>query len=163
DWFTYVISDGHGGTSTATVTVTITAVDDPPVAGGDEYAASEDTTLTIAAPGVLTNDTDVDGRPITAALVQAPAHGTIQLNANDGTVDSNAGTITIHLLSGDNRAPEAEDQWVFLDEDTPSDVLLSAGDPEGDPLTYRIVTPPMYGTLSGQAPNLVYTPGTDFN
>src|SRR5207247_782914 len=75
DSFTYVISDGHGGTSTGTVTVTITAVDDPPVAAGDEYAASEDATLTIAAPGVLANDSDVDGRPITAALVQEPAHG----------------------------------------------------------------------------------------
>ena len=36
----------------------------------------------MAAPGVLANDTDVDGNPLTAALVTGPAHGTLALNAN---------------------------------------------------------------------------------
>ena len=44
-----------------------------PVAADDTYTAAEDTTLTVAAPGVLGNDTDADGDPLTAALVAGPA------------------------------------------------------------------------------------------
>ena len=35
DSFTYIVSDGHGGTATATDTVTITGVNQPPVAGSE--------------------------------------------------------------------------------------------------------------------------------
>ena len=41
----------------------------------DSYATDEDTPLTVAAPGVLGNDTDVDGDPLTAVLV-TPARPT---------------------------------------------------------------------------------------
>ena len=34
------------------------------------------------APGVLANDTDADGDPLTAVVVTGPAHGTLTLNAN---------------------------------------------------------------------------------
>jgi hypothetical protein len=40
------------------------------------------TTLTIIAPGVLANDSDIDTNTITAILVAGPAHGTLSLNAN---------------------------------------------------------------------------------
>ena len=42
-------------------------VNDGPVANDDSYPATEDTTLTVAASGVLGNDTDVDGNPLTVA------------------------------------------------------------------------------------------------
>ena len=45
----------------ATVTSRSTPVNDAPVAVNDAYATDEDTALTVAAPGVLGNDTDVDG------------------------------------------------------------------------------------------------------
>ena len=61
-----------------------------------------------------------------------------------------------------SRPPEAEDQWMIIDEDTPVDITLSAGDPEGDPLTYMIVTPPAHGTLTGTLPNVTYTPDPNF-
>ena len=51
---------------------------------------------------------------------------------------------------------------MIIDEDTPVEITLSAGDPEGDPLTFTIVTPPAHGTLSGTLPNLVYTPDPEF-
>src|SRR5207249_460679 len=67
----------------ATVTITITPVNDAPVATNDSYATAEDTVLTVtAATGVLANDTDVDGDPLTAALATAPTKGTLALNAN---------------------------------------------------------------------------------
>ena len=38
--------------------------------------------LTVAAPGVLGNDSDPDGDPLTAVLVSGPSHGSLTLNAN---------------------------------------------------------------------------------
>ena len=45
----------------------------------DAYATNEDTPLTVSAPGVLANDTDVDGDALSAVLVTGPAHGTLSL------------------------------------------------------------------------------------
>ena len=56
----------------ATVSLTINAVNDPPVAANDSYSTNEDTTLTVTAPGVLANDTDADGDPLTAVQVSGP-------------------------------------------------------------------------------------------
>ncbi|NOG48614.1 MAG: cadherin-like domain-containing protein [Chloroflexi bacterium] len=50
----------------------------------DAYATDEDTALNVAAPGVLTNDTDVDGDTLTAVLVVGPTNGTLTLS-NDGS------------------------------------------------------------------------------
>ena len=47
----------------------------------DDYTTDEDTPLTIdAAHGVLANDSDPDGDPLTATLVTGPANGTLTLN-----------------------------------------------------------------------------------
>ena len=64
------------------MTITVTAVNDAPAAADDAYSTTEDTPLTVAAPGVLANDTDPDGDPLTAVLVTGPSHGTLTLNAN---------------------------------------------------------------------------------
>ena len=80
DTFTYVASDGTVQSSPATVTVTVAPVNDQPVAAGDSYAVDEDSTLTAAAPGVLANDTDEEGQPLTAVLVTGTSHGTLTLN-----------------------------------------------------------------------------------
>ena len=71
DSFTYKANDGTADSNTATVTITVDAVNDAPVAVNDSYSTTEDTPLTVAAPGVLGNDTDVDGNPLTAAVVVA--------------------------------------------------------------------------------------------
>ena len=59
----------------------IEVVDDPPVAVDDAYAKSG-VSLTVAAPGVLTNDTDPDSTTLTAALVSGPTHGSVTLQAD---------------------------------------------------------------------------------
>src|SRR5439155_1611550 len=69
----------------ATVTLTVTALNDAPVATNDAYTTTEDTALTIAAPGVLGNDTDPDASDTrTAVLVTAsgPANGTLTMKAD---------------------------------------------------------------------------------
>jgi uncharacterized glyoxalase superfamily protein PhnB/cytoskeletal protein CcmA (bactofilin family) len=79
--FTYRADDGKGGSATSTATITVRPVNDAPVARDDAYAATS-STLTIAAPGVLTNDTDVDGDHIAAIIVTQPANGIVTLDAN---------------------------------------------------------------------------------
>jgi len=41
----------------ATVAISVAGTNDAPVAANDSYNATEDTALTIAAPGVLGNET----------------------------------------------------------------------------------------------------------
>jgi len=70
-------------TFTITVQAAATGGNHAPVANNDSYNVVQNTALTVASPGVLANDTDVDaGDTRTAVLVSAPAHGTLQLNAN---------------------------------------------------------------------------------
>src|SRR5439155_1032862 len=82
DSFTYKANDGQADSGIATVTITITAANDAPVAVNDSYTIAEDTTLNVAAPGVLSNDVDVDGDSLSAVSVSQPAHGTLTLKSD---------------------------------------------------------------------------------
>src|SRR5207244_2006613 len=75
DSFTYRATDGVATSAVATVSITVLPVNDPPVANNDSYSTDEDVTLAIAAPGVLGNDTDVDGDALTAVFVNGPGYG----------------------------------------------------------------------------------------
>ncbi len=66
DSFDYTIDDSHGGTDTATVTITVTPVNDPPRANDDYYRTDVDTPVARSAPGLLGNDIEPDGQPMTA-------------------------------------------------------------------------------------------------
>jgi len=106
------VNDGQADSNVATVALTVSAVNDAPVAGNDSCSTSEDTTLSVSVPGVLGNDSDVDGNALTAVLVggsqptarsRSTGNGsftyTPALNyngpdsfsykANDGSLDSN--------------------------------------------------------------------------
>jgi hypothetical protein len=67
--------------STST-TVTITITNATPVARNDAYTTTVAGTRTVGAPGVMANDSDVDGDPIQASLVTGAAHGTVSLAAD---------------------------------------------------------------------------------
>src|SRR5204862_378178 len=119
DSFTYKANDGQADSGIATVSITIIGVNDAPVAVNDSYTTTEDTTLNVAAPGVLANDSDVDGDTLNAILVSQPTHGTLTLNgngsltyvpasnylgsdsftykANDGQADSGIATVSITI------------------------------------------------------------------
>jgi VCBS repeat-containing protein len=92
-----------------------------PVANDEPFAATEDTTLNVPAPGVLANDTDADNDPLEAVLVAGPQHGTLSLSpdgsfvytpaanyfgsdsfsykATDGIDDSNVATVSIAVAA----------------------------------------------------------------
>ena len=72
--------------------VTINAVNDKPAATGESYSTDYGVPLVVAAPGLLSNDTDHDSPSLTAELMSEPAHGTLLLNANGSfTYTPNAG------------------------------------------------------------------------
>jgi VCBS repeat-containing protein len=78
-------TDGLGGgtvdqTGTLFKLFGLTPIDTAPVTQDDAYKTNEDTVLNIAAPGVLANDSDPDGDPLTATLLTGPAHGTLTVN-----------------------------------------------------------------------------------
>ena len=121
DTFTYKVYDGAAWSNVATVTITVNPINDAPVANNDAYTmdqnAAGNAVLTIAAPGLVGNDTDVDSGSLSAVWVSNPSHGTLSLNANgsftytptsgytgtdsftykanDGQADSNVATVTI--------------------------------------------------------------------
>jgi VCBS repeat-containing protein len=155
------------------------------VAVNDTYTTLEDVRLTIAAPGILTNDTDVEGNPLTAVLVGNVTHGTLALNpnggftylsatnyngsdsftyrANDGTTNGNVVTVTINITPVYDPVIAVNDSTNTL-EDTSVTINVLANDynPDGLPLTITS-TSTTNGTAVISGTNVVFTPSTNFN
>lgn len=68
--------------STGVVEITVTSVNDAPTAAADSFQALKNATLNIGAPGVLSNDGDIDGDSLTAVKVNNPTHGVVVLAAD---------------------------------------------------------------------------------
>jgi hypothetical protein len=61
--------------------------DQPPSAQNDNYGATAGVPLTVSADqGVLANDSDPDGDPMTASLVSGPSSGTLTFNSDGSFV-----------------------------------------------------------------------------
>ena len=189
DGFTYFASDGELSTEES-VTIEVKSVNDLPVASDDSYSTDEDSPLTIDAPGVLVNDSDLEGDSLTAVLVSDPAHGTVVLDsdgsfsytpdanfhgddsftyvANDGSADSNEATVTI-TVAAVNDAPVADDEEYSLDEDSSLDVVVPGvlgndSDIDGDTITAKLVDGPAHGSLTLNADgSFSYVPDKDFH
>jgi VCBS repeat-containing protein/parallel beta-helix repeat protein len=177
------VADSRGGTSSAAAVLDVLPA--MPVANPDAYSADEDTNLIVAAPGVLGNDTDPNGYPITAVQVSGPTNGTLVLNADgsftyapaanffgtdsfaykatDGLSFSN--TVTVSLtVNAVNDAPVAGALSVAGAEDTLIPGQIDGSDVDGDPLSFALVTGPQHGTvLLTDYGSFSYQPGADFN
>ena len=65
-----------------TYTMSVDDVVVSPLVAADNYNVSQNTTLTIAPPGVLGNDSAVYGPNLTAILATGPTNGTLNLNSD---------------------------------------------------------------------------------
>jgi VCBS repeat-containing protein len=177
DSFTYKATDGSADSNTATVRITVNSANDAPTCENVAIVTAEDTQGSVAA-----ECSDVDGDPLTYAIVDQPADGTASVvdgnlkydpeddfngpdsftyRASDGTANSAAATVDV-TVNAVNDAPVADDQSISTDEDVAKDITLSASDVEGGNLTYEVVDGPAHGTLSGSGANLTYTPNDDY-
>ena len=78
---TVTVIDGDGGSAVDTFLLTVNSINDPPVALSDFYEIIHDKKLNVSSPGLLGNDSDVDGDTLIPFLVegQGPYHGKLNL------------------------------------------------------------------------------------
>jgi len=145
--------------------------------------------LNISAPGVLTNDTDVEGSALVSILVVNVTHGTLFLSTNggftytpsnnyvgpdsftyratDGVSNSAIATVTLTILAT-NSAPVAVNDNYAAAEDTVlvvpvSGVLTNDTDVDANTLTAAVVATTTNGILAlNPDGSFTYTPSTNF-
>jgi Bacterial Ig domain len=115
------------------------------------------------APGEFTSSIDVG--EVTMATVQRLAAGTtyffVATAYNTGGLESPYSN-EVTFTTAPNAAPVSIGSQVTAAEDRSVSVTLIASDPDGDPVSYAITGIPAFGTLSGTAPLLTYTPRLNF-
>ena len=68
---TVSVADENGTTTFTSFLLTVNPVDDAPIGVNDSYSLHEDTTFSVRATvGLLANDTDVEGDPLSAQVAQ---------------------------------------------------------------------------------------------
>ena len=184
--FTYQICDNGipQECDTATVTINITEENDPPVANDDSASTEEDESVDV---DVVANDTDVDGTvdPTSVTITDDADNGSTSVNPTTGVVtytpdpdfngtdtfeyqvcdddgDCDTATVTITVDAG----PDAADDEIDTEEDTPVSGDVSTNDDEGDtPATYSVETGPSNGTITefNNDGTFTYEPNPDFN
>src|SRR5207248_532913 len=128
----------------------------------DAYNMNEDTTLAVAVPGILGNDSDADNLSgpayagLTPVLITPPTHGSLTLNtdgsfcytpaanyygpdsftykASDGTTESNLATVSL-TVNNVNDTPVAVNDSATTNEDTAKNITVLDNDFDLDNLT----------------------------
>ena len=175
DSFIFRVSDGENQVD-ETASILIYAVNDnpyfitenlPDALENNEYEAN-----------ILIDDIDNEQSELSLFIVSGP--NWLELNgfALGGTPDNNdAGStdVTLELSDGigsvswtadlfvenANSAPVVENLSINVEEDSFVEFTIYANDPEAEELSYNLSNP-TNGTLSGIAPNLIYTPDSNF-
>ena len=164
-----------------------------PVARNNTWFVDEDTPIIVdAADGVLANDADPEGDPLTAVLDTNVTHGALNLgpdgaftytpaqgyvgldaftyHAHDGTSASNVVTVTFRIVVA-NHAPIANDDAFTTPADTPlvagaPGVLVNDVEVEGEAMhvdSYDRVSAAGGTVALGQDGGFTYTPTPGYN
>jgi hypothetical protein len=160
-----------------------------PHANDDAFTLGQDTVLTVPAPGVLDNDTDPDGDPLTVWLIRPPREGVLRLEDDGGFLyvpdpgyagpdsfayrvsdgvetDDGAVELTIAPAALPVGLPHEYDLGQVDGAPYPVEavhgVLAGATDPEGDELHAELDAGPALGALVLHPDGgFVYTPDLD--
>lgn len=92
----------------------------------------------------------------------APAEATFTFTAKADGWENRELTCTVALLDGENFPPAAEDATAETYESVACYTSLTAPDPNGDGVTYRVTVYPRHGTLTLDGASVVYTPNEGF-
>jgi len=183
DSLNFVLNDGFLTSQQATLSITVAKVEIAPTLANSTVSLNELGSTTL---NPLANATDVNGDPLTASVVTQPAHGTVGVNANgtwtytpnqyffgndtftyvvnDGTANSNVATVTLNVAKIEI-PPTLANSSATLNEGSSANLnlLASATDVNGDPVTAAIVTPPAHGAVTQNADGTwTYTPSQHF-
>lgn len=165
--------------TSGTVTITVEHVNHPPLLTLSPLTTDENTPLSFNVEG-----SDPDGDPLTyrvTALGMGTVTATgstpnfiftpptdrfgtypITIVANDGEFDSAPAstTITINKVA---LPPIADPSGTAVLQNESGSFELKGRDRNGDPLTYRLVTQPQNGILTGTPPDLTYFPNRNYH
>ncbi len=163
---------------------TVVGSNAPPVANPDAATTNEDTPVVI---GVLANDSDADGNPLTIQAVTQGAHGSVTVNPNgtltfapsanyygsdsfsytvsDGRGGTAAALVSVIVVSV-NDPPVVNPDAAITTQGTPVTIAVLANDSDvdGDPLSVVAVTQGTGGSVLVNADGTVtYTPAASFS
>ncbi|VEP15029.1 hypothetical protein H1P_3000002 [Hyella patelloides LEGE 07179] len=186
--FEYTVSDGTK-TLTGLAQVNVSPVNDAPLANNDTVTIEEDTSITILATELLTNDSDVDRDLLSISNVDNVVNGTAIVNTDgdieftpdanfngiasfdytisDG-IDSDTASIEI-VVNPVNDAPIANnDTATAIDEDTSitilaTELLSNDSDVEGDNFSIINVNSDSGTAILNADGNIEFTPADNFN
>lgn len=173
----FVANDGALDSARKAVSITINPVNDAPTVSDLSLFLTEDQSkeLTLSA-------SDIDEDALEYIIVDQPSHGSLSGTApnltytpdenyagtdqltykvNDGTTDSGTATVSIEIAATAD-APVADAQAVTGEEDTPITITLTGSDPDGNDLTYQLVSSPSNGTVTGDDATIVYLPDENY-
>ncbi|MCC7375358.1 MAG: tandem-95 repeat protein [Verrucomicrobiales bacterium] len=178
DSIQFTVNDGSlTSTNTATITFKISAANDKPTATPRSIALAEDSSLAFTLTGT---DPEKDAlfyqiktQPLYGRVTGTPPNIRYTPNTNFFGSDSFEFTVADRSLTSDpavvsvsvtpvNDAPCADNTSVSTTKATAVALPFSCKDVDGDALTMKVTKLPTGGTLSGTAPNLVYTPSATF-
>jgi hypothetical protein len=189
DSFSYQAVSGGVSSLPATVSLTVNAVNDVPIAVNDAYTVATGSTLNVGVPGVLGNDSDVDGDTLSAvspsvlaglslnpdgSFSYTPAAAgsySFTYQASDGTAVSNTATVTLTVTP--NQPPVAVNDTANAPRRTSAaytpvsiNVVGNDSDPNGNlnPATVSIVAAPNKGgsVIVNPSGTVSYTPRLNF-
>lgn len=175
DSFTVLVDDGKGGTAVSTVQIDVT--NSPPIAAGTSVTTTQNNPVT----GAVTA-TDPEGDPLTFSLLTPPANGFVTVNLdgtftytpNTGYVGSDSFTVLISdglggiaiataTVTVTDLPPVTADVSISTSINLPVSGIVTATDPEGDPLSYSLLSSPVNGFAEVNPDGtFTYTPNPGF-
>jgi hypothetical protein len=171
---TYTISTSNGA-SARSQPVTVTVLPAAPVTD------SQSVLVPLNQPQAITlTARDPRSLPLTWQIVSAPGKGSLSgtapnlvympgkdfagsdeftVRTSNGSLVSNLASVRLFIRPD---APVADSQAVEIPSGRPRQIRLTAMDPDNEPLTWSIVSPPSHGSLSGTPPLITYTPSPGY-
>ncbi|MFN8017867.1 MAG: Ig-like domain-containing protein [Acidimicrobiales bacterium] len=168
DSFTFTVSDGTFTSEPATVGIFIT--NQAPVPAAVVAPAPRG----VATP-IQLQASDPNGDALTYEVTTPPSHGTVTCNAagacsytagpgtatldsfrfsaSDGEATTDGGAVTLNIT---NQAPVADSQAIDAAIGGSTPITLTGSDPNGDAVTFQVLTLPKVGTLTCNGADCTY-------
>ncbi len=176
DSFMFKTNDGKIDSDLATVSITVEPRNDAPVVEPMQLETMEE-----QAVRATLQASDKEGDNLSFIITQQPSHGSVVIDgvqivytpeegfsgedrfvykASDGMEDSAEVAVKV-TVAHVNHPPVVSDIAVQTNEDTTINIPLSATERDGDPVTFRLISLPQFGTAQIDGNILHYQPDAD--